>query len=246
MPNWVSNTLTVSCPANNEVGFDGNAEMKEFLSLVGKEVPSGWVENDKGEQTELRYEDSGGFSFLAFVAPPADKIEEYFGKKGWENGEEVGNTEYNWYNWNLSNWGCKWDCNDVCVYTEESESPSFFQVQFQTPWSPPEQFLENLMNKFTSLDITLNWEEEQGFGAEWSASDPDENGERSIVIEEQWDIPDSHADYTERDRECQCSWDNDPNDWYEDCPDRAEALLDWNKQNGIIDPNAQEPDLIYG
>jgi hypothetical protein len=243
MPNWVSNTLTVS--SNGKLD---NPEMIEFLSLVGKDVLSGWVENDKGEQTELRYEDNGGFSFLAFVSPPADKIEEYYGKKGWADGKEVGDTEYNWYNWNLSNFGCKWDCSEVYVWTENEDNSSFFQVQFQTPWSPPEAFLKTLMNKFPSLDMTLNWEEEQGFGAEWSASDPDDDGERSIVIDEEWDIPDSHADYVERDREdsCQCSWDDDPNDWYEDCPDRAEKILRWNKENGIIDPNAQEPDLVYG
>jgi hypothetical protein len=241
MPNWVSNTLTVS--SNGKLD---NPEMIEFLSLVGKDVPQGWVENDKGEQTELRYDDNGGFSFLAFVSPPADKIEEYYGKKGWENGKEVGDTEYNWYNWNLSNFGCKWDCSQVCVWTEESEdNSSFFQVQFQTPWSPPEEFLKTLMNKFPSLDMTLNWEEEQGFGAEWSASDPDDEGERSIVIDEEWNIPDSHADYVERDRECQCEWDNDPNDWYTDCPERAEAILRWNEENGIIDPTREEPNLVY-
>jgi len=241
MPNWVSNTLTVS--SNGKLD---NPEMIEFLSLVGKDVPQGWQDDKKDC---LIYDSNGGFSFLAFVSPPADKIEEYYGKKGWENGEEFGNTEYNWYNWNLSNFGCKWDCSEVYVWTEENEdNTSFFQVQFQTPWSPPEAFLKTLMNKFPSLDMTLNWEEEQGFGAEWSASDPDDEGERSIVIDEEWDIPDSHADYVERDREdsCQCAWNDEPNDWYEDCPDRAEEILRWNKENGIIDPNAQEPDLVYG
>ncbi len=243
MPNWVSNTLMVS--SNGDVD---NAEMKEFLSLVGKEVPQGWVENDKGEKTELRYDDNGGFSFLAFVSPPADRIEEYYGTHGWKDGEEVGNTEINWYNWNLSNWGCKWDCSDVYVHSDIESDPTEFHASFQTPWSPPEEFLKTLMNKFPSLDMTLNWEEEQGFGAEWSASEPDDEGERSIVVDEEWDIPDSHADYVERDRwdSCVCAWESDPNEWYDDCENKAEEILRWNKENGIIDPNAQEPDLVYG
>ena len=237
MPNWVSNTLTVS--SNGKLD---NPEMIEFLSLVGKDVPKGWQDE---KQDCLIYDSNGGFSFLAFVSPPADKIEEYYGKKGWENGEEFGNTEYNWYNWNLSEWGCKWDCSDVYVWTEENEdNNSFFQVQFSTPWSPPEQFIDKLIKRFPSLSINLNWEEEQGFGAEWQY-DPTK-AEAGLTIVEQWDIPDSHADHAERDRECQCGWNDDPNDWYEDCPDRAERILDWNKENGIIDPNAQEPDLVYG
>jgi hypothetical protein len=237
MPNWVSNTLTVNG------GSADNPEMIEFLSLAGKDVPQGWVENDKGERTELRYDDNGGFSFMAYVSPPADRIEEYYGKRGWIGGEVVGDTEYNWYNWNIDNFGCKWDCSDVCLYTEKDESPSFFQVQFQTPWSPPEQFLDKLVERFPSLGITLNWEEEQGFGAEWNYEPT--NAEAGIVIVEQWDIPDSHADYVQRDRECQCEWDNDPNDWYSDCPERAERILDYNKENGIIDPTREEPNLVY-
>ena len=239
MPNWVSNTLTVS--SNGKLD---NPEMIEFLSLVGKDVPKGWQDE---KQDCLIYDSNGGFSFLAFVSPPADKIEEYYGKKGWENGEEFGNTEYNWYNWNLSEWGCKWDCSDVYVWTEENEdNNSFFQVQFSTPWSPPEQFIDKLIKRFPSLSINLNWEEEQGFGAEWQY-DPTK-AEAGLTIVEQWDIPDSHADYVERDREdsCNCAWADEPNDWYEDCPDRAEEILRWNKENGIIDPNAQEPDLVYG
>jgi hypothetical protein len=237
MPNWVSNTLTVSCPANDEVGFDGNAEMKEFLSLVGKEVPNGWQDE---KQDCMTYDTNGGFSFMAYVSPPADKIEEYFGRHGFIDGEQVGDTEINWYNWNNDNWGCKWDCSDVYVQTE---SPSFFQVTFQSPWSPPEQFMNKLVERFSTLEITLNWEEEQGFGAEWKY-DPT-NAEAGLTIVEEWDIPDSHADYVERDRECQCEWDNDPNDWYTDCPERAEAILRWNEENGIIDPTREEPNLVY-
>lgn len=237
MPNWVSNSLIVT--SNGDVA---HAEMKEFLSLVGKDVPQGWL-NEK--QDELHYDNNGGFSFLAFVSPPADKIEEYYGRRGVIDGEEVGDTEYNWYNWNLSKWGCKWDCSDVYVHSDIESDPTEFHASFQTPWSPPEEFLKTLIDLYPNLDFTLEWEEEQGFGAIWESSDID-GEERSIVVTKEWDIPHSHADYVERDRECQCEWDDDPNDWYEDCPDRAEEILRWNKENGIIDPNAQEPDLVYG
>lgn len=236
MPNWVSSTLTVSATSAS------NPEMIEFLSLVGKDVPQGWQDE---KQDQLLYNDNGGFSFLAYVSPPADKIEAYFGKRGVVNGEVVGDTEDNWYNWNINNFGCKWDCSEVYVYTDEPTS--FFQVQFQTPWSPPEEFFRTLMNKYPSLEMNLNWEEEQGFGAEWSASDPDDEGERSIVIDDQWDIPDNHTDYVKRDREdsCACAWADDPNDWYEDCPDKVAEVLRWNAEHGIIDPNAEEPNLVY-
>jgi hypothetical protein len=239
MPNWVTNSLTVT--SNGDVD---NAEMAEFLSLVGKEVPQGWAKDENGEDI-IRYDDNGGFSFMAYVAPPADKIEEYFGQRGIVGGEQVGDTEYNWYNWNNDNWGCKWDCGEVYVHSDIESDPTEFHATFQTPWSPPEEFLRNLIERFPTLSYTLDWEEEQGFGAVWDY-DPT-NAEAGITITDQWEIPDCHEDYVNRDRRdsCICAWESDPNEWYDDCEDKAEEILRWNKENGIIDPNAQEPDLVY-
>lgn len=239
MPNWVSNSLTVTSDGDLD-----NAEMKEFLSLVGKKVPSGYRENLDGTR-ELHYEDNGGFSFLAYVAPPEDKIEEYYGERSISSEGTTGDTEYNWYNWNNANWGCKWDCGEVYVHSDIESDPTEFTVSFHTPWSPPEEFMRNLIERFPTLSVRLDWEEEQGFGADWYY-DP-KNPEMGIAILDQWDIPDSHTDYVQRDRKdsCVCAWESDPNEWYDDCEDKAEEILRWNKENGILDPNAEEPNLVY-
>lgn len=231
MPNWVSNSLHISGKTHEEV--------EAFYEKATKTIQTGY-DRETGEPV---YE-SSDFSMLAFIAPPEDKMDIYFGKvKPEENPED---SQYEWYVWNNDQWGCKWDASETdAQYFEKTDVD--YHITFQTPWSPPEQFLSTIANLYPNLEFSLNWEEEQGFGAEWYIGKPDEEGKRSIVVEEEWDIPNSHADYVERDREdsCYCEWQDNPNDWFEDCPDRAEATLRWNKENNIIDPNAQEPDLIY-
>jgi hypothetical protein len=41
-----------------------------------------------------------------------------------------------------------------------------------------------------------------------------------------WDIPDSHADYAERDNPdgCPCSYEEDTTYWFDDCPGKAPTV----------------------
>ena len=41
--------------------------------------------------------------------------------------------EDGWYEWNVSNWGCKWNC-DAQDWTREGNTISFW---FDSPWGPP-------------------------------------------------------------------------------------------------------------
>jgi hypothetical protein len=73
------------------------------------------------------------------------------------------------------------------------------------------------------LDFEFHSEEEQGWGAEYSTYDSeDEDGKpiKELNLVREWDIPNSHADYVDRDNEdgCVCSWNDDPEDLFEDCP----------------------------
>ena len=41
--------------------------------------------------------------------------------------------EDGWYEWNVSNWGCKWNC-DAQDWTRDGNTISFW---FDSPWGPP-------------------------------------------------------------------------------------------------------------
>lgn len=64
-----------------------------------------------------------------------------------------------WYDWRLSNYGCKWDCTIEQIKIDNE----LIHITFDTPWSPPETFIANLSAMYPSLQFTLAYCE-QGSG----------------------------------------------------------------------------------
>lgn len=97
-----------------------------------------WCENEvtvsKGEASEEDWKEFLDIMstpqeglFQALVPHPTDK-------------------EYDWYDWNITNWGTKWD-----VYTEDMDLldiyPLYVTMHFMTAWSPPEGIYQKLVEK---------------------------------------------------------------------------------------------------
>ena len=212
MPNWVSNTITVTA--------ESTTELDAFL------------EKAKGEQSQIRSEGNEDFHFGAFVHPSDEGLPYYRGEledakpEGWDelsSAEQwIHNLKFSgrgWYDWNITNWGTKWDASDI--HLEKSGDHLSVSISFQTAWSPPEPIFQAIVEQFPTLSFEISYEEEQGWGGELVGS----NGELSQVRE--WDIPNSHADYVERDNVdgCSCSWSDDKDDWYDDCPNKQEFFV---------------------
>jgi hypothetical protein len=123
-------------------------------------------------------------------------------------------SEADWYNWNIQNWGTKWDASDV----ESQRTPGLLAYRFSSPWSPPVPVVSTLSAQHPSVVINHTYEEEQGFGAvvEFTAG--------NAVQMKSWDIPDSHAEIVSRGGDCYCS---DAESYYEDCfSERARSRID--------------------
>ena len=210
MPNWVFNDLHI----------EGSADA---IQKVKAQLNAPYTRNNS--DGEIVSYSNPVISFLNIVRPPEDKMDEYEGVHGYKDGEKQGESEYNWYNFNNREWGTKWD---VAVYDSEKHSDTHLiheeetklHYYFQTAWSPPLPVIEALSLQHPELEITLRYEEEQGWGGEiyW-----DKTG--STIVEE-WDIPDSHADYVKRDDVdgCACSREEDTNEWYDDCPGKKVVI----------------------
>jgi hypothetical protein len=224
MANWVYTSVSVS----------GKAEdLKKFLEKAATERPYA----DGNTPTQIEYETHNGFSFWNFVQPPKEAVDsgEYFGTHGWKGGERVGNSKFNWYEWNIENWGTKWDAGDVSVETISDDSTSV-SISFQTAWDVATPVFRAMVKQHPELEFSFSSEEEQGWGVEHESQD----GE--LVETDSWDIPASHADYAKRDNQdgCRCSWEDDATEWYDDCPNKQEEL----SKAGL--PNThEEPNLIY-
>lgn len=223
MPNWVFNSLSIQ--GEQEQVQKAKAQLnapyeRRYSKFNGKE-----------DVIETIKYSNPIFSFWNIIAPPADKIDEYEETHGTTKdkvtGEMVrtGDSSFNWYNFNNREWGTKWDVavSDENKFPETTmtDGETLVQYSFQTAWSPPIEAIEKLSAQYPELEITLDWEEEQGFGGVYVFQ------EGSHYVEKEWDIPDSHADYVERDNVdgCNCANYEDDEDWYDDCPGKKKAIL---------------------
>lgn len=61
----------------------------------------------------------------------------------------------NWYDWSIGNWGTKWDACEPHI----NNNKKYFSVTFESAWSPPIAWLENIVHMFPKLYFTLEYEE---------------------------------------------------------------------------------------
>lgn len=233
MPNWVSNWIGASGTEDDIRAFIEKAKKPYTAINKGKryqDEATGEWKYDPDVVWEQVVEEA--FSFWNFIEPEdkeayhADphgkKPDEY---EGWSAEEKMAFdlrfTGNGWYDWNVRNWGTKWDASDSSVDepTCDGKGNASVSISFQTAWSIPEPIFTAMVQQHPTIDFDFESEEEQGWGAKYTSSDGDE-GERSLILTEEWDIPDSHADYVERGREdsCACAWQDEEEDWYDDCP----------------------------
>jgi hypothetical protein len=191
MPNWVYNSVSIS----------GDVEVINALR----------------EQLSAPYEIRGEvvsspFSFWNVVKPT--NLEKYNGVVG--TGGLSMNDPEGWYGWNCANWGCKWDASfddKSDGYELVGESGASLQYHFDTAWSQPQPIIDWLAEYCRKNKLEMSWyyEEEQGWGGEVLM----EEGER---WEREWDIPNSHEEYLNVNRDCICEWEEDEEIWFDDCP----------------------------
>ena len=229
MPNWVSNSLSVS---GDSATLKAMAE--KLNTPVTKHHPE--LSNVDGEWKEVEATQLFSnpiFSFFNVIAPT--DLETYYAtpklepriEKEFNPWPSILNdiaTKNDWYNWNVRNWGTKWDIaafdgEQYGSTTVEEISPEQLLYHFQTAWSPVFPVIEKLSEQYPTLVFDYEYEEEQGWGGEAAWKD----GE--ITFQSQYDEPNSHTDFVERDNEdgCVCSWLEDSESWYDDCPREVEA-----------------------
>ncbi len=152
------------------------------------------------------------FSFWNFVRPSQESLDSgrYHATNGWVNGKQSGDTPDNWYNWNNTHWGTKWDAYDVQLQIDTSLR---LQYTFTTAWSVAAPVLTAMTEQFPELTFSLFYEEEQGWGGLLV-------GDQGIVVQaREYDVPKSHADATltpdRFEKDCWCDDDYRP---FADCP----------------------------
>jgi hypothetical protein len=173
MPNWVYNGLTIE--GNPELVNDLVKQMnKPYVMLHDNWNPT----SGKMEIVQTTYPNPV-FAFYNIFNHRQDGIsdEEYVKQPNHKQPLEEalmfkGN---NWYDWNVRNWGTKWD---VAVSHNDKYSDTYIEgptangenlvvyYNFNTAWSPPLEAISKLSAQYPSLLFTMSYEEETGWGGE--------------------------------------------------------------------------------
>lgn len=185
---------------------------------------TGKPEHIQAFKEKARY-DEREFSYWNFVTPPAEALAsgEYWATRGFVNGEETGFTPNNWYEFNVREWGTKWDSIDVDpIWVKEEGRDTLIGWNWQSPWAPPVPVFQAMVAQHPDLEFDISWEEEQGWGGRAVGI----NGQFTIIKE--WDIPESHEDYVNLEWEdrCYCQSEDDQEYWFDDCPRESEEEVE--------------------
>jgi hypothetical protein len=114
-----------------------------------------------------------------------------------------------WYNWNVRNWGTKWEISEAGVSRTDRE----LTYEFESAWSPPVSAIDNLAKQFPSLTFLIkSLDENSCFACEigWTS------GEQSYDL----DLPITHEVYVDLRGYC---WACDVDEGGMDDPDYEES-----------------------
>lgn len=239
MPNWVFNSVKITGKEEDLRKFMGKAgkSYTTYYKGVRTEKEDGTWTFDAEAVDEKLHE--APISFMNFHSP--EDVDAYFSASDYKpEGYDKMSTEERmahamkfssdgWYDWNIREWGTKWDaCNPEI--TNSDPSSGSLGYRFDTAWSPAEGAYRKMVEQHPELQFEFYCEEEQGWGVEFAG----ENGE--FFMTKEWDIPNSHKDYLDLDWECRaCEYfsdSGDPDDLHDDCPEKPELIAKQKEETG--------------
>jgi len=169
MPNWVFNYLDISGP-KQEI-----ENVKKQLNQTFTREHHQWNATSGQMEKGIQTYSNPVFAFWNIIKP--NNLEAYYGEQPqYDKDKGITFESDHWYDWNVRNWGTKWDVavEDDEKYPDTSmtaDDEGYIAYRFNTAWSPPVQALEALSAQYPNLDIGLDFEEETGWGGSMKFAD---------------------------------------------------------------------------
>ena len=66
--------------------------------------------------------------------------------------------EKNWYDWNIKNWGTKWEIDPDGLQRHKTNKNTY-KYYFDTAWAPPCKWLETIGKLYPTIKFKLKYEE---------------------------------------------------------------------------------------
>lgn len=101
-------------------------------------------------------EDSGLLN--ALVPQPDNLFTGNLGEQERQDCEEQGIP--NWYDWNVQNWGCKWDVDSEGLELHDNgDGTATISGYFDSPWGPPIECYETFQDQNEDCTVLAHYEE---------------------------------------------------------------------------------------
>lgn len=134
---------------------------------------------------------------LNAMAPQPENV--FQGNLGTKEREECAEQGIpNWYDWNVSNWGTKWDVStEGLEFTDNGDGTATIEGWFDSAWAPPIGAYEKFCDDNDNCDLEASYHEGgMDFGGFWTAAGGDEYLEN---LHEEYKLPeDEQSDLFKR------------------------------------------------
>lgn len=210
MPNWCFNSAVLTAKTQEE--------LEEFIQFAKQTHTSKYYE----PFTDYQVEQEQNGVFWNFITPT--DIEAYYAKQpvysdslpisdpNWyKQVEERRLASNHWYDWNITNWGTKWDVSwdeqDEPEIDQQKDGRFYLVWHFNTAWGAPEPVYHAMAERFPNIEFDFEaTEESQAFAGSMSFM----NGK---VVNNRWVDNPNHDDLALLDLPCMgCSF-----EYEEDC-----------------------------
>lgn len=198
MPNWCYNNGTIN---------GTKEQIDEFESFLKKNEGKNWFDFFAPTPEELQE------TTASFNEKPNEELIEKYGAS-------------DWYSWNVSNWGTKWNADASWDRSDETS----IHLSFDTAWSPPIELYNTIQEKGFVVEMEY-CEEGMCFVGEY-IDGCDESYEFSNGLSDLDDIPE-HLVENWNLRENLESWDEDEDEEFseeETVDDLQKEFEEWNKK----------------
>jgi hypothetical protein len=133
---------------------------------------SGPTDTIKQLWEDANQEDGG---LLSAMAPQPENM--FHGNLGTKEREECAEQGIpNWYDWNVENWGTKWDVStEGLEFTDNGDGTAMIEGWFDSAWAPPIGAYEKFCDDMDNCHLEASYfEGGMDFGGFWSSEDGDE------------------------------------------------------------------------
>jgi hypothetical protein len=147
MPNWCNNTIEIKGSTETiKTLWEGATAEGDDGGLLNSMVPMPKALNDTTSPT-----------------PP-------------DSEQPVVDGFDNWYDWRVSNWGCKWDVNtEGLEFEDHGDGTATIHGWFDSPWGPPTTAYEKFCDDMDGVYLEAFYEEGgMDFAGHWTSEGDDD------------------------------------------------------------------------